>query len=320
MIIFLYGSDGYRLKQNTKKVIASYTSKYPSGLNLFEFDFLDTDTVDNLENALKSSSFFNEFKLVTIKNFFNKKGLSAKIEELIVDHQLVGTKDIILLAVENLKEADLTSKNRGLFKLLSQNTNTVKSFEPLPDSRLSQWLHEEFKQRNKTIEQSALHRLVDIVGNNTWPLINEVEKLANYSHGTIKEVDVQTLVTPRMDLNIFDLIDALAAKNKVLAVKLLYQEMATGRDPYYVLSMMIYQFRNILLVKSLGSKNGPSGNSLAKSGLHPFVVKKISKNIANFSEGELRKIYQKLLVLDTESKNGAVNLKDSLSRFILTSV
>ena len=72
MIIFLYGEDEYRLKQETSSVIQKYKNKYPNGLNLFGFD-LASDDVKNLEDAIKTSSFFNEVKLIVVKNSFLEK-------------------------------------------------------------------------------------------------------------------------------------------------------------------------------------------------------------------------------------------------------
>ena len=126
MIIFLYGSDGYRLKQNVDKVVSSYRKKYQSGLNLFEFDFSENENTDTLEKAIKSSSFFNEFKLLIVKNFSINKSLSAKIVKLIKTWDLTATKDIILLAIENLTEKEIFSKSKELFKLLTEKNNTTK--------------------------------------------------------------------------------------------------------------------------------------------------------------------------------------------------
>ncbi len=321
MIIFLYGSDGYRLKQNTEKVIDSYTKKYQSGLNLFEFDFSENENTDNLEKSIKSVSFFNEFKLLIIKNFFGRKNTVSKISELIKAWDIANVKDIILLAVENQKESDIVSKNKELFKVLVQDKNMVRAFEPLAGSRLSDWVEKEFNSRGKTIDAAATAKLIGLAGNNSWNLTNEIEKLANYAAGMgqniIKEKNMAILVSSKVNLSIFDLIDAIAAKNRVLSLELLYKELKTDRDPHYILSMISYQFRNLMLMKSLSSKNLPAQSVISKSGLHPFAARKISKNIDKFGEDELKKIYNTLAELDIRSKSGIIDLSDSLSKFVL---
>ena len=77
MLIFLYGRDIYRSKENLDKIIAEFNRKYPSGLNFHSFDLSDPSRgsgqeLDKFEDAVKSLSFFDEKKLVLIKNSFEK--------------------------------------------------------------------------------------------------------------------------------------------------------------------------------------------------------------------------------------------------------
>jgi DNA polymerase III delta subunit len=68
MVIFLYGPDTYRLKKYKDYVLEEYHRKHSSGVNLFSFDFSDLNTGSSLEDSIRSSSFFNEHKLVICKN------------------------------------------------------------------------------------------------------------------------------------------------------------------------------------------------------------------------------------------------------------
>ncbi len=321
MLIFLYGSDGYRLKQNTNKVADSYKKKYQSGLNFFEFDLSDNENTDNLEKAIKSASFFNELKLITVSNFFGHKTTASKVHELIGTWDIAKAKDIVLLAIENLNEQEIISKNKELFKILKRDGSPVKAFEPLEGSRLSDWIETELELRAKTVEPATVRKLIALAGNDSWTLANEIEKLANYATGAgrnrINEDDITRLISPKISLNIFNLVDAIAAKNKISSLELLYREMATDRDPQYILSMISYQFRNLMLLKSLSLKKLPLSSIISKSGLHPFVARKISSSSDKFSEETLKRIFERLVELDVDSKNGTINLPDSLFKFVL---
>lgn len=92
------------------------------------------------------------------------------------------------------------------------------------------------------------------------------------------------MVSGRVDLNIFNLVDAVVSKNKAKAYELLYRELKNGRDPYYLLAMMAYGFRS---------------------------------RAGRFSPEELRGAFGKLLEMDTLSKNGNLNLVDTLFEFVL---
>lgn len=318
MIIFFYGSDGYRLKQNKERVIESHWKKYSSGVNLLAFDFSENSSLATLEEAVKSTSFFNEQKLLVIENICSQKASADRLEELIKQYNLETLKDISLLVIEYISEKDLRAKQKGLFGLLTGRNSIVKTFELLSGINLEKWIRQECELRSCAIEPVALKKLVNEVGNESWRLINEIEKLANYKGGgVITGEDVDLLVSPKIDLNIFDLIDALAVRNKNQTLELLYKELKNGRDPYYLLTMITYQFRNLLIVKDLADRGLSQADIAKKAGIHPFVVRKTLPCLAEFSLNDLKSIYYQLLVFDTSAKMGKTDLVSSLYSFVL---
>ena len=317
MIIFLYGSDSYRLKQAKDEIVKRYKDKYPSGFNLFSLDASNISSLDILEEAVKSLSFLGEHKLISLKNIFLKKPQADAILGYINKYNLEVAKDMTLLIAEDSSDKNLSIKHQELFKLLSSKSSLVKNIELLSDVDLEEWAKQEFKSRNCVIDVTNLNRLLDIVGNDTWRLNNEIEKLANYRISEkITGADIDSLVNGDIDMNIFDLIDAIAQKNKSNATKMLYREMKNGRDPYYVLTMITYQFRNLLMIKDLASRGLNQDEIIKKIGLHPFVTKKALKSSYQFEEAV--KIYNQLLALDIGFKNGQINLEDSLYRLLIS--
>src|SRR3989344_3900806 len=136
MIIFLYGSDSYRLKQARDEIVKRYKDKYPSGFNLFSFNASDISFLDTLEEAVKSLSFFGEHKLILLRNIFLKKSQADAVLEYIDKYDLGATKDVTLLVVEDNLGKNLSVKHRGLFQLLLDKSSLVKNIEPLSDTKL----------------------------------------------------------------------------------------------------------------------------------------------------------------------------------------
>lgn len=317
MVIFLYGPDGYRLKQNFQVVTGNYHKKYRSSINLFEFDFSGPADLNKVGDAVKSNSFFDETKLIIFKNIFGDKMASANITELLKDYKLAVDKKIVVLAVESLGEKELLAKNKELFKLLTANGGLVKKSEFLDGSKLTDWIKKEFALRGCSVEASAVRELINSVGNESWALINEIEKLANFRTGIITAADIALLTFKDMNLNIFDFADAVGSGNKARAYEILYKEIKTGRDPYYLLTMSVYQFRNLIKVRDLCDRSTPLNEIVKKSGLHPFVAKKIFNSLKKLNLDDLKKSYRDLLEIDTASKRGTINLADSLFGFVL---
>ena len=123
-------------------------------------------------------------------------------------------------------------------------------------------------------------------------LDNEIKKLSAYGK-QIDTVIVDMFVKPSFNSEIFKTIDAMAEGNKKRALQLLEVHLQKGDSPFYLLTMIAYQFRNILLVKS-GKR----------SGLHPFVLRKTTALSARFSFNELKGIFQQIFQTDLAIKTG----------------
>ncbi len=318
MLIFLYGKDAYRVINNSQTIIASYCNKHKSGLNFHEFDFDDKAQIDQLENTVKSLSFFDEVKLVCIKGIFSDSRACTKLLSLISDYNLEINKDIVLMFIERTDRNELDKKCPALLKVLLKSASPIKNSEPLNSTQLKKWISTEIVLRGCTVEPRAIDMLIMRVGNESWALINEINKLCGYKIGDkIIISDVALLVVDRVNLNIFDLIDAISNQSKTRSFQLLYRDLENARDPYYILTMIIYQFRNLIIIKDLVDRGFTQKDIAKKAGIHPFVVSKAMKSLSGYNADQIREIYAKLLEIDINAKQGKSDLVDSLYRLIL---
>lgn len=318
MIIFLYGPDAYRLKQNVKKVVESYRKKNKNGLSFFDFNFLNPEEIKKAANAFRDISLFNELKLVTVNNSFSGKNSSESLFSLINSLSLDKDKNSVLLVVENQNSKNCEAQNKELFKFLARSAKPVMEFKYLEGNQLLAWAGKEFDLRKISVEPGVLKKLILLTGNDSWRIANETEKLINFSRGgKITADQVELLVSENSNLNIFNFIDALGDKNKAKAFNLLFGELKSGRDPHYILTMIAYQFRNMMIIKDLTQRSFSSAAVAKKSAIHPFVVRKMSSMAAKFSLEDLKDSFGKLLSLDIGSKSGFLDLEDSLYSFVL---
>ena len=80
--------------------------------------------------------------------------------------------------------------------------------------------------------------------------------------------------------------------------------------------MLVYQIRTLLKLKDLLEKKVSYHNLAQKTGLHPYVIKKSSWQLKNFSLDQLKKIYQKLLQIDTRLKTGQIDSQTAFDLLI----
>lgn len=308
MIFFLYGEDTYRLQKKLQKIIDRYKKIHKSGLNLKFLDVKESDYNDFLDQ-FKINSMFSEKKLIIIENFFSKKNF----QELFLENvdKLIKSENIIVIY-----EKGKVDKRKKSFKTLEKKAED-QEFEPLKENQILNWAKKEFKNFDVEIEDRALSVLVSFTGNDLWKLSNEIRKLVNFKDKEeIREKDVRLLVRPKIELDIFKTIDAIAKKDKKTTLRLIGEHLEKGDSPLYILNMINFQFRNLLIVKDFVENHKPYNVILKKSGLHPFVVKKSYEQCRQFSFGELKKIYQEIFKTDFEVKTGRIDPQIGIELFV----
>lgn len=302
MLIVLYGPDTYRSRQKLKEIIANYHAKHKSGLNFTQREWAE-GSLEELSDVLSSTSMFDEKKLVVIKNAcLATKSEQEKLVDLIKKKKTVKDNDVIVVFYESEKP-----EKSDLFSWLKKEAQMAQEFDFLSGTKLKNWVQKEVATSGGKISVSATDTLAAFVGADLWQMTSEINKLVNYKNGgMISQRDVELLVKSKYDPNIFATIDALAARNKNLAYKLLHQHLSQGENEIYILSMFVYQFRNLLQIKNLVEQGIPSIALAKKTGVHPFVIKKSWPQLKNFNLEALKKIYEHLLKLDIAIKRGRI--------------
>ncbi|HZZ99491.1 MAG TPA: DNA polymerase III subunit delta, partial [Candidatus Paceibacterota bacterium] len=258
--------------------------------------------------ALQGLSFFDEIKLVVLKN-----PLTGDKDALLSVLQKSGvTKDakVTVLACQSGKFDQ--RKPPPLLKFLADKENLVRNFELLSGTQLSSWLRHQAVARGTPFTAGALKLFMEIGGGDSWERANNLDKLANFCRGPITEKAVLALVGQPGSSNLFELIDAIGTRNRPQAYERLWRELAAGSDPYSILSMIAYQFRTMLTVKDLAQR-GLSGSSLAqKAALHPFVARKMSSFVSKLELNDLIRRFQSVQKLEIAAKSGRIDLVDGL--------
>lgn len=324
MIIFLYGLDTYRSSQKLKEIIDRYKKIHKSGLNLKFFDFQE-DSFEDFRDAFRSHSMFDEKKLMVLKNVFSNSNIEKKFEDLI--ETFFDSKEVILFYEKEIDE------KASLFSLFKKR-GKIQKFELLKGKKLENWAEKEFQKYSTEIEPSALDLLINYVGDNLWQMANEIKKLVCYKKGTknflkkdtaainFKKItnvglrDIKTLVRPKIEVDIFETINAIAAKNKKKALSLVKKHLQKGDSASYILAMINFQFRSLLIVKDLIKKGKSQRTISIETTLHPFVVKKNYALANKFEFEELKKIHQKIFETDLNIKTGKLEPETALDLLI----
>ena len=192
---------------------------------------------------------------------------------------------------------------------LADKRGHVKEFTPPQRRELNRWIEKRVKKKGGQISAAATETLAAFVGNDLRLLDQEIEKLVIYVDGArpISEDDVRLLVSYVQEANIFEMVDALGQRNGQRAARLLHQLLDAGEHPLALLGMIVRQFRIMIQVKELSGQGLSQQDMATRLKLHPFVVKKTTRQAMNFSMEQLETIYRKLLETDVAIKTGKMN-------------
>jgi len=248
---------------------------------------------------------FKEKKLLILTDVFSNQEFK---DNFLKDAKRFVDSDNVILFYEEKGEF----AHDVLFNFLKKYAQS-QEFELLSVLKVKTWLKNEFAKNKTRIDPLALEIMVNFAGNDLWQLSNDVQKLVAYKDGKeIETKDVRLFVKPKLETDIFKTIDAIALKNKKQALNLLHKHLEKGDSPLYLLSMINFQFRNILGVKDLIERGEP----LSSSGLKPFLARKSSEQARKFTYEELKKIYQKIFQVDYSIKTGKLDPQAALDLLI----
>ena len=323
MIIFLYGADTFRSRQQLKKMIAKFKAdRDPQGFNVAVLDCTTEDTGQILEQAL-STPFLAEKRLIVLENLLSATKKADLHEEILKRLEGKTLPDAnVYIFWEGSTTADKkntnkpkTNASKKLLEILVKE-KYAQEFIPLIGTKLNNWVAEEIKNNGGKIGSQAINYLVNNVGDDMWRLHSLIAQLTSYclsrdlspANGEFEICvnDINQFIEEKVDDNIFNLVDSLIAKNSKAVYKMIREQYRIGEDAQFIFAMILRQFRILIELRDmLNREDNINSDTLAKKlGLHPFVVKKSLPFAKKYNLQELKEIYQQLLEMDIKTKTG----------------
>src|SRR5919112_395820 len=198
-------------------------------------------------------------------------------------------------------------------KLLAavKSTGVVHDFKQPTGTALVRWVVGHAKKLGLELPDDIAGELVARCSDDKVRVMGEVEKLALYAEGTATLEDLEALVRPDLQSNIFRFVDALGAGDRGEALELLEALLATGEAPLRILYMIRRQFRLLARAHSLFEEGTPRSEVASVLKIPPFVAKKLEEQARRMNQGDLE--WALALTLDLEGGlKGGSDLADEL--------
>lgn len=307
MILFLYGADSWSGQQKLQQIVTRARTQGVDATNTVDLDAGEVEAAA-IREAATAAPFLAKQRLLIIRNVLT---LSPTASEAGVAALADGSSDTIIVAVET-GEPD---KRRTAYKALLKAAEKSWHFPALDEPTARTWLTREAAGRSFKLTPEIVSELVQQVGTDLWALSTELDKLALLD-GPITSEKIAELIPPVVHANIFDLVDAMGRRQPEQALQELHRLLEVGEPPLRILAMMIRQFRQVQMTKSLKEQRASDAETAKRLGVPPFAVRKLQAQSDAFSDTELRQLYSELQVIDEHIKTGRRDPAVALELFI----
>lgn len=302
MLYFFFGQDEWGMKQELRKIEAGFIDPSLGDLNIVRLDGTKL-AAKNLATEMMTVGFLMPKKLIIIENLLkNKAGTEV---DRIIEHLSKENVDVDIVIIENTPPDKRTSTFKKLVKI-----SKAKEFVSPNPFDLVKRIEELALDGDSSITKEAAQLLSTMLPSDSLRLEQEVKKLSLFRMGSrIEKEDVESMVVAEVNSNVFDLVDNLARKNLDLSLQTLQKLIAAGINENYILTMITWQYRQLLIVRDLLDKKTATAQT---SGINPYVFGKVLSAAKNYSFSRLKQIYSELEKTDYLIKTGGQEPKLSL--------
>ena len=276
----------------------------------FEKDVLSN--FDDFYNSITSKSFFEENKLIIVKEVSDK--IKPFIEN-IVEKNLDQTTVILMSNI-----LDKKSKLRNLFEK-DKKLISIAFYED-NDQTLTSTTTAFFKSKNISISYEAINVLVRKAKGERIKLNNDLEKINMYliNKKTISLEEVQKLTNSNEINNINELVDNCLAKNNKKIINLLNENIFTSEDMIVIIRTFLNKSKRLLDLIADYSIDKNIDNIIAKSKPPIFWKDKelVKHQIKSWTLEQVKNLIIEINQIELFIKKNSQNGLRILNDFMLT--
>ena len=305
LILFYGKNEG--LKNETLNILIKDKNKIS---NYEEKEILDNE--NNFIENISSKSLFDQEKIIIIKRATDK---ILKIVEIL---NLKNLEDVtIFINSDNLEKK---SKLRSFFE--KDKRLVCVPFYPDNDQTLSKLAYNFLRNKKISISSSNINLIVNKCSGDREKLINELEKIENFSKNgkKINSENISKLINLSENHSISELIDNCLAKNKKKIISILNENNFSNEDCIMITRSFLIKAKKLLTLSILFESN--KNIDLTISSAKPPIFwkeKEITKQqIYKWKPKNIKKLIYALSETELQIKKNINNSINLITDFILS--
>ena len=200
---------------------------------------------------------------------------------------------------------------KGKFYKAVNKNGTVVEIDRLNQKELESFIGKRFVRNGKKIQKSLVTEIVNRFSYlskdseiDLYEVVNVVDKIiASSDNKIVKAQDVFDQLDEVLNINIFNLTDAMSSKNSRETIDIYLKMVKANEDLFMIFHMVIRQIRNLIGVKSL-YVNGYNDSFMMKNlGIGAYELRKVKGFSRNFSLPELIDIHSRIFDMEYRQKS-----------------
>ena len=281
---FLFYGDNEGLKN--EKINEIYKANNYKKFSYYEKDILND--VNNFLNTVETKSFFDNEKIIIIKNSTDKIFNATKN---ILNKKIEGT--IIIFSAEIL---DKKSKLRNFFE--KEKDLACIPFYPDDFKSLNIIAQNFLKEKKIRISQESINLIIERSNGSRQHLKNEMEKIALYAVNK-KEIDFSDIIKLTnlgKNYNISELVETCLIKNQKKLSKIINENSFSSEDTIIIIRTFLLKAKRLLNL-SENIKLNPNLETVISSYKPPIFWKEkeiVKQQLKIWSEKNLRKLINEI--------------------------
>lgn len=293
-VYLLYGTEDY-LKRQYRDKLKHALVEPDDTMNFSAYEGKDINPKELIDLS-ETLPFFKEKRMILVEN----SGFFKNSCDDLAEYMGQVPESTCFVFVE--EEVDKRSK---LFKAASRAGSAVE-FETPKEDMLIRWILGRIQREGKKITQSVMQLFLSKTGSDMENIDKELEKLICYTldKTEISAADVEAICTGQTENKIFEMIDAISAKNQKKALDLYYDLLALKEAPMRILFLIARQFQNLLLIKSMSAKGYPAVSIAKTAGMPSFAVQKNLRQAGAFKINQLKEAIEDCGQAEEDVKTG----------------
>ena len=293
-VYLLYGTEDY-LKRQYRDKLKQALVEPDDTMNFSAYEGKDINPKELIDLS-ETLPFFKEKRMILVEN----SGFFKNSCDDLAEYMSQVPESTCFVFVE--EEVDKRSK---LFKAASRAGSAIE-FETPKEDMLVRWILGRIQREGKKITQSVMQLFLSKTGSDMENIDKELEKLICYTldKTEIAAADVEAICTGQTENKIFEMIDAISAKNQKKALDLYYDLLALKEAPMRILFLIARQFQNLLLIKSMSAKGYPAVSIAKTAGMPSFAVQKNLRQAGAFKINQLKEAIEDCGQAEEDVKTG----------------